>query len=55
MVRGFFSHNEGCKQAFMKCIPPIPLHPSVYSHALKQLGMGAQLTDIQVANRTMFA
>ncbi len=55
MVRGFFGHNEGCKQAFMKRIPPVPLHPSVYFHALKQLGMGAQLTDIQAANRTMFA
>ncbi|RDX39548.1 hypothetical protein OH76DRAFT_1302925, partial [Lentinus brumalis] len=54
MIRGFFGHNDGCKKAFMKRIPPLPLHPSVFSVALKQLGMGAQLTDIQAANRAMF-
>ncbi|TFK78558.1 hypothetical protein K466DRAFT_507116 [Polyporus arcularius HHB13444] len=54
LVRGYFTHNEACKSAFMTRLPPIPLHPSVFSVALQQLGIGAQLTDIQATNRAMF-
>lgn len=38
----------------MTRLPPIPLHPSVFSIALQQLAIGAQLTDIQATNRAMF-
>ncbi|KAI1781670.1 hypothetical protein LXA43DRAFT_977973 [Ganoderma leucocontextum] len=53
-ICGYFEHNQGCKSAFLARIPPIPLHPSVFAHALKQLQIGAQLTDIEAENRRMF-
>ncbi|OJT03174.1 hypothetical protein TRAPUB_6250, partial [Trametes pubescens] len=54
LLRGYFVHNQPCKDAFMTRIPPMPLHPAVFTEALKQLRSGAQLTDIQNTNRTMF-
>ncbi|KAI1783380.1 hypothetical protein LXA43DRAFT_977164 [Ganoderma leucocontextum] len=53
-ICGYFEHNQGCKSAFLARIPPIPLHPSVFAHALKQLQIGVQLTDIEAENRRMF-
>nr|VWO97430.1 Linoleate diol synthase [Ganoderma boninense] len=53
-ICGYFEHNQECKDAFLARIPPIPLHPSVFAHALKQLQIGAQLADIEAENRRMF-
>lgn len=38
----------------MTRLPPLPLHPSVYTLALQQLSMGANLTEIQATNRHLF-
>ncbi|KAI8974268.1 hypothetical protein BD414DRAFT_517646 [Trametes punicea] len=54
LLRGYFEHNPGCKEAFLLRIPPMPLHPAVFTVALKQLQSGAQLAAIQETNRTMF-
>ncbi|KIJ34487.1 hypothetical protein M422DRAFT_263455 [Sphaerobolus stellatus SS14] len=53
-IHGYFHHNDECKQAVISRMPPIPLHPSVYSVALKQLHEGASLTAIQARNRELF-
>ncbi|KIJ32258.1 hypothetical protein M422DRAFT_265912 [Sphaerobolus stellatus SS14] len=53
-IRGFFSHNEGCRAAVLKRMPQIPLHPSVYKVALAQLKDGASLSAIQAKNRDLF-
>lgn len=55
MIRGYFGHNDACRKAFLTRIPTLPLHPSVYALALKQLALGAQLTDIQATNRDTFS
>ncbi|KAJ7881120.1 hypothetical protein B0H14DRAFT_2566083 [Mycena olivaceomarginata] len=49
-VRGYFEHNNACKEALMQRIPGLPLHPSVYQTALMQLANSASLTDIQQQN-----
>lgn len=54
LVRGYFEHNLPCRDAFLSRIPPIPLHPSVFEVALKQLRGGAELSDIQELNRKLF-
>ncbi|RDX44477.1 hypothetical protein OH76DRAFT_1322336, partial [Lentinus brumalis] len=54
MVRGLFTHNDGCKSAFLTRIPHLRLHPEVFSVALKQLSVGAQLADIQATNLALF-
>ncbi|KIJ42266.1 hypothetical protein M422DRAFT_780066 [Sphaerobolus stellatus SS14] len=53
-ICGYFVHNEACKKAVLSRIPPIPVHPSVYVVALKQLHEGASLTAIQARNRELF-
>ncbi|TFK78557.1 hypothetical protein K466DRAFT_507120 [Polyporus arcularius HHB13444] len=53
-IRGYFMHNQECKDALFTRIPPIPLSPAVYAHALKQLQGGAQLSDVQDENRRLF-
>jgi hypothetical protein len=50
-LRGFFGHNNACKDAVLLRIPPLPLHPYVYQVALAQLADGISLTDIQEKNR----
>ena len=47
---GYFDYNDACKNAFMMHIPPLLLHDSVFAMALKQLSLGANLTDIQATN-----
>ena len=54
LIRGVFEHNVGCNNVFYARIPPRALHPSVYATALKQLSMGAQLSDIQAKNNTLY-
>ncbi|CDO76392.1 hypothetical protein BN946_scf184937.g6 [Trametes cinnabarina] len=54
MTRGYFEHNQDCREAFLTRIPPMPLHPSVFEVALAQLHDGANLSDIQDKNRQMF-
>ncbi|EIW51328.1 uncharacterized protein TRAVEDRAFT_89895, partial [Trametes versicolor FP-101664 SS1] len=54
LVRGYFEHNLPCRDAFLSRIPPIPLHPSVFEVALKQLRGGAELSNIQELNRKLF-
>ncbi|KIJ36149.1 hypothetical protein M422DRAFT_261476 [Sphaerobolus stellatus SS14] len=53
-IHGYFVHNKACKKAVLSWIPPIPVHPSVYVAALKQLHEGASLTAIQARNRELF-
>ncbi|KAJ7163104.1 hypothetical protein C8R46DRAFT_1221901 [Mycena filopes] len=53
-VRGHFNHNEACKTALFENIPPIPVHPSVYTVALAQLRDGAAFSDIRRKNRELF-
>ncbi|KAF8527267.1 hypothetical protein JB92DRAFT_3218927 [Gautieria morchelliformis] len=52
-ICGYLIHNEECKEAVIACFPSVPLHPSVYGVALKQLRDGATLTDIQECNWQM--
>ncbi|KAF9028254.1 hypothetical protein BDZ89DRAFT_1015180 [Hymenopellis radicata] len=53
-IRGYLNHNDACKTAHFTRIPPIPVHPSVYSLALKHLAAGATLADVHKQNRAMF-
>ncbi|KAK7018770.1 hypothetical protein VNI00_018232 [Paramarasmius palmivorus] len=52
-VRGYFEHNDACKNASYSRFPPIPLHSDVFTEALQQLRAGCSLTDIQERNRTL--
>ncbi|KAJ7094102.1 hypothetical protein C8R44DRAFT_749621 [Mycena epipterygia] len=54
-IRGYFEHNQGCKNAVFNRIPPIPVHRSVFAVALAQLRDGATFTDIKKKNRELFA
>jgi hypothetical protein len=52
-IRGFFHHNEACKNAKYTRIPPVPVHPSVYVVALSQLRDGATFADVRKKNREL--
>ncbi|KAF7790324.1 hypothetical protein EIP86_001278 [Pleurotus ostreatoroseus] len=54
VVRGYFEHNEECKNAHLTHFPARPLHPAVYKVALVQLKDGASLPDIKAKNRQLF-
>ncbi|KAJ6511757.1 hypothetical protein DFH09DRAFT_891672, partial [Mycena vulgaris] len=45
-IRGHFEHNQECKDALFTRIPPISIHPSVYTVALSQLRDGATFNDV---------
>ncbi|KAJ7922111.1 hypothetical protein B0H13DRAFT_2412246 [Mycena leptocephala] len=49
-IRGYFHHNQACKEAEFTRIPPIPVHPSVYIVALSQLRDGASFADVKKKN-----
>ncbi|KAJ7765862.1 hypothetical protein DFH07DRAFT_683022, partial [Mycena maculata] len=53
-IRGYFDHNQGCKDVVFSRIPPIPVHPSVFAVALAQIRDGATFTDVK-KNRKLFA
>ncbi|KAJ7610601.1 hypothetical protein DFH06DRAFT_1016591 [Mycena polygramma] len=53
-IRGYFHHNDACKQAEFTRIPPTPVHPSVYMVALAQLRDGASFADVKKKNRELF-
>jgi hypothetical protein len=53
-IRGYFEHNEGCKEAVFTRIPPIPVHPSVFAVALAQLKDGATFTDVKKKNLELY-
>ncbi|KAJ6529343.1 hypothetical protein B0H19DRAFT_1274374 [Mycena capillaripes] len=52
-IRGFFHHNDACKQAEFTRIPPLPVHPSVFVVALSQLRDGATFADVKKKNREL--
>ncbi|KAJ7769549.1 hypothetical protein DFH07DRAFT_735996, partial [Mycena maculata] len=52
-IRGFFHHNDACKQAEFTRIPPVPVHPSVFVVALSQLRDGATFADVKKKNREL--
>ncbi|KAJ7237959.1 hypothetical protein C8J57DRAFT_1246702 [Mycena rebaudengoi] len=54
-IRGYFEHNQACKNAVYSRIPPVPVHPSVYVVALAQLRDGATFADVKKKNRQMVA
>ncbi|KAJ7768826.1 hypothetical protein B0H16DRAFT_1780867 [Mycena metata] len=54
-IRGYFQHNQGCKDALFTCIPPIPVHPSVFAVALAQLRDGATFTNVKNKNRELLS
>ncbi|KAJ7603693.1 hypothetical protein DFH06DRAFT_929315, partial [Mycena polygramma] len=54
-IRGFFEHNQGCKDALFTRIPPIPVHPSVLAIALAQIRDGATFSDVKKKNQELFA
>ncbi|KAJ7626694.1 hypothetical protein B0H17DRAFT_963315, partial [Mycena rosella] len=54
-IRGYFHHNQQCKDAEYIRIPPIPVHPSVFIVALSQLRDGATFADVKKKNRELFA
>ncbi|KAJ7681659.1 hypothetical protein B0H17DRAFT_834772, partial [Mycena rosella] len=54
-IRGYFHHNQQCKDAEYIRIPPIPVHPSVFVVALSQLRDGATFADVKKKNRELFA
>ncbi|KAJ7479629.1 hypothetical protein FB451DRAFT_1395192 [Mycena latifolia] len=53
-IRGYFHHNDACKQAEYTRIPPVPVHPSVFVVALSQLRDGATFADVKKKNRELF-
>ncbi|EKM60296.1 uncharacterized protein PHACADRAFT_189436 [Phanerochaete carnosa HHB-10118-sp] len=53
-VHGYPQHNDKCKNAHITSYPIQPVHPEVFEVALEQLKSGADLTEIQERNRTMF-
>ncbi|KZV80609.1 hypothetical protein EXIGLDRAFT_780756 [Exidia glandulosa HHB12029] len=53
-VRGFLDHNAACDSAEVAAVPMWPVHPEVYEVALKQLALGATLTDILERNQQLF-
>ncbi|KAJ6631091.1 hypothetical protein B0H10DRAFT_1938641 [Mycena sp. CBHHK59/15] len=54
-IRGYFKHNQGCKDTVFTHIPPIPIHPSVFTVTLAQLRDGATFMDVKKKNRELFA
>ncbi|KAJ7936975.1 hypothetical protein B0H13DRAFT_2431003 [Mycena leptocephala] len=52
-IRGYFHHNQACKEAEFTRIPPIPVHPSVYIVTLSQLRDGASFADVKKKNRDL--
>ncbi|KAJ6560824.1 hypothetical protein DFH09DRAFT_1482414 [Mycena vulgaris] len=52
-IRGFFHHNDACKQAEFTRIPPVPVHPSVFVVALSQLRDGTTFADVKKKNREL--
>lgn len=54
-IRGYFQHNQACKDAEYTRIPPIPVHPSVFEVALSQLRDGATFADVKNKNRELVA
>ncbi|KAJ7015879.1 hypothetical protein C8F04DRAFT_1363278 [Mycena alexandri] len=54
-IRGYFQHNQDCKDALFTRIPPIPVHPFVFAVALAQLRDGSTFTDVKNKNRELFA
>jgi hypothetical protein len=52
-IRGFFHHNNACKQAEFTRIPPSPVHPSIFVIALSQLCDGATFADVKKKNRQL--
>ncbi|KZV89638.1 hypothetical protein EXIGLDRAFT_139730 [Exidia glandulosa HHB12029] len=54
-IRAYSEHNTACSEASLLRRPNVPLHPSVFDVALRQLQLGASLTEIQEQNRRMFA
>ncbi|KAF9029036.1 hypothetical protein BDZ89DRAFT_1133294 [Hymenopellis radicata] len=52
-VRGFFQHNDACKDALLTRIPREYLHPSVYRLALDQLANGVPLRQVRKNNRDL--
>ena len=53
-IRGYFEHNQGCRDAGLSREPIRALHPSVLSTALDQLRGGATLDAIQMRNRELY-
>ncbi|KAJ6448730.1 hypothetical protein C8R47DRAFT_1181520 [Mycena vitilis] len=53
-IRGYFEHNQACKEAVFTRIPPIPVHPSVFTVALAQHRDGATFGDVKKKNRELF-
>ncbi|KAJ6623738.1 hypothetical protein B0H10DRAFT_2213411 [Mycena sp. CBHHK59/15] len=53
-IRGYFHHNDTCKQAEFTRIPPTPVHPSVFVVSLSQLRDGASFADVKKKNRELF-
>lgn len=53
-IRGYFEHNEGCRQA--KCVnkPDLPLHPSVFDASLKMLLQGHTYESVIAKNETQY-
>lgn len=52
-IRGYFHHNDACKNAEYTRDPPVPVHPSVYVVALAQLRDGATFADVRKKNREL--
>ncbi|KAK7026686.1 hypothetical protein VNI00_015559 [Paramarasmius palmivorus] len=52
-IRGYFEHNDACKNASILHYPAVPLHTDVFDVALDQLKAGCSLTDIQEHNQRM--
>ncbi|KAG8918999.1 hypothetical protein FRC02_001993 [Tulasnella sp. 418] len=53
-IMGYFTHNEGCQNAKIVRLPPIPLHPHVYEIALQQLQSGFDLYAVKEINLQLF-
>ncbi|KAJ7870235.1 hypothetical protein B0H13DRAFT_2556439 [Mycena leptocephala] len=53
-ICGHLDHNQRCQKAEFCRIPPIPVHPSVYTIAFAQLLDGTTFSDIRQKNRDLF-
>ena len=53
-IRGYFKHNQACREAGLARLPTRPLHPTVLDVALSQMKDGATLDAIQAWNRELY-
>jgi len=53
-IRGYFKHNQACREAGLARLPTRPLHPAVLDVALSQMKDGATLDAIQARNRELY-